>query len=271
MKLIDWIAILGALAWAPHLIGVLKSWILKPKVRIITQKSVEIGFTTSGPIFNVRLAFAVENKDIVVSDIKIMLKHDSGEERVFEWQGITQHLGKMKMPNLGEMPYEKEHAVLAVKLNQKDIEERFVRFQEPTFINSKREYEKKAMRKMEYLKAEGKYDKSRFLREQEMTDLYSFNKQAFPWKQGRYTVTIEMQSPEKFIVIDNVREFDLTPVDIDCLEKNKKLLEIDYERMILGIDEEDDEFEWQWCHPVLLKPSDKDSEPRKPSTSNKRH
>lgn len=253
MKLIDWIAILGALAWSPHLIGLLKSWILKSKVRIITQKSVEIGFTTFGPILNIRLAFAVENKDIVVSDIKIRLKHDSCEERLLEWQGITQHLGTMKMPDASEMPYEKEHSVLAVKLNQKDIEERFVRFQEANFLSSQREYVKKATKKMEYLKAEGKYEGEAFLREQEMTDLYSFNKHAFPWKQGRYTVSIEMQSPEKFKVIDNVREFDLTPVDIERLEKNKEQLEIDYKRIVVGLSEEGDKVNWQWCNPVLVK------------------
>src|SRR4030067_2916056 len=118
MKLIDWIAILGALAWTPHLIDGFKYWFLNSKIRIITQKSVEIGFTTFGSIFNLRLAFAVENKDIVISDIKVRLKHESGDERVLEWQGITQHLGKMKTPNAGDMPYEKEHSVLAIKLNQ---------------------------------------------------------------------------------------------------------------------------------------------------------
>ena len=90
MKLIDWIAVLGALAWTPHLIGMFKQWIIKSKIRVITHRNAEIGFTTFGPIFNIRLAFAVEHRDIVVSDLKIRLKHESGEEKVFEWQGITQ-------------------------------------------------------------------------------------------------------------------------------------------------------------------------------------
>jgi len=133
VQLIDWIAIFGALAWMPHLIGALKNLLLTSKIRIITQKSVEIGFTTFGSIFNLRIAFAVENKDIVISEIRVKIKHDSGEERLLEWQGITQQLGKMKIPNAGDMPYENEHSVLAIKLNQKDIEERLIRFQEPIF------------------------------------------------------------------------------------------------------------------------------------------
>ncbi len=253
MKFIDWIAILGALAWTPHLIGLLKSWFQKSEIRIIAQKSAELGFTTYGAILNIRLAFAVKHKDIVVSDIKIRLKHESGEERIFEWQGITQHLGKMKMPDASEMPYEKEHNVLAIKLNQKDIEERFVRFQEPAFLNSQREYVNKSIKKMEYLKSEGKYKDDLFLRESEMTDLYSFNKHSFPWKQGVYTLTIEMQSPEDFMVVDNKFQFQLTPIDIEKLEKNKDQIQSDYRRMVIGLSDGESGVTWQWCNPLLVK------------------
>ncbi len=256
MKIIEWVAVLGALAWTPHLIGVIKHWITKSKVRVITQKSVEIGFTTYGSIFNLRLALAVENKDIVISDLKIRLKHESGEERVFEWQGITQQLGKMTLPNAGVMPYEKEHSVLAIKLNQKEIEERFIRFQEPSYLASQAAYINKAVKKMSYLKSEGKYEASSFLREPEMTELYSFNKHAFPWKQGKYVVTIELESPEYFSVTDNDREFTLSPLDVEKLEKNKNLLELDYKRMVVGETKEDkgdETVEWQWCNPRLVK------------------
>lgn len=251
MQLIDWIAILGALAWMPHLIGAFKNLLLTSKIRIVTQKSVEIGFTSLGSIFNLRIAFAVENKDIVISEIKVRIKHDSGEERVLEWQGITQQLGTMKIPNAGDMPYEKIHSVLAIKLNQKDIEERFIQFQEPTHLASQIEYVNKANKKMAYLKAEGKYDPVKFLREQEMTDLYIFAKHAFPWKQGKYTVTIEMQSPERFSLVGNQRQFSLTSADIEKLEKNKDQLELDYRRIVVGMNEEDATAVWQWCNPVL--------------------
>ena len=250
MKFIDWLAILGALAWAPHLIGIVKDWLTKSKVRVITQRQVEIGFTTFGPIFNLRLAFSVENKDIVISDLKIRLTHESGEEKVFEWQGITQHLGKMTLPGSQAMPFEKEQSVLAIKLNQKDIEERFVRFQNQEFLSTQLEFGSKAAIKMSYLQAENKYDAESFLREQVMTDLYSFNKHAFSWKPGKYKVSIEMKSPEEFDLVDNIREFNLYPLDIEKLEKNKDFLEQDYRRISLN---EEDKVVWQWCNPSLVK------------------
>lgn len=247
MKVLDWVAIIGALAWTPHLFILIKNWLTKPEVRIITQRSVEIGFTTFGSIFNLRIAFSVKNKDVVISDIKVRLKHESGEERLLEWQGITQHLGKMTMPN------EKEHSVLAIKLTQKEIEERLVRFQEPSFIESQRSHIQNAVKKMAYLKSENKFEANVFLREQEMADLYNFNKHAFPWKQGKYKAIIEVQSPEKLTLIDNTREFILTPLDIERLENNKVQLEIDYKGMMLGYDEELEKAQWQWCNPALIK------------------
>ena len=100
------------------------------------------------------------------------------------------------------------------------------------------------------MKAENKYDDETFLREPEMKDLYSFNKQAFSWKPGRYKVSIEMQSPEKFDLVDNIKEFNLSPLDIEKLDKNKDFLEQDYRRIMMG---EEDKVVWQWCNPVLVK------------------
>lgn len=77
MRLTDWIAVLGTMAWAPYLIDMIKTWLTKSKIRVLTNRAPEIGFTTHGPIFNIRIAFAVENKDIVVSDLKFRLKNES--------------------------------------------------------------------------------------------------------------------------------------------------------------------------------------------------
>lgn len=253
MTFIDGIAILGALAWTPHLITLTKNHFTKPKVRIITSKSAELGFTSFGPILNLHLAFSVEHKDVVVSDIKIRLKHTSGEERIFEWQGIKQNVGNMKIPDAGSMPFEKEHSVLAIKLNQTQIEERFIRFQDVAFIASKKTYENNAVKKIAYLKAEDKYDAEKFLREQEMTELYNFTKHSFPWKEGEYIASIEMQSPEDFVLADNVRSFTLSPMDIEELAKNKDVIEDAYKKILVGKKDEEPDTVWQWRSPLLTK------------------
>lgn len=253
MTFLDWVAVFGALAWLPPIYGVVKSHFTKSNIRIITQKSASIGFTTNGPIFNLGIAFSVKNKDIVISDLKIRVKHESGEEKIFEWQGITQQVGKLTTPDSSVMPFEKEQSVLAIKLNQKDIEERFIRCQEVSFISTKSEYEAKAVRKISYLQSEEKYNPSEFLREQEMKEIYSFIKHSFPWKQGVYIATIEIKSPEKFTIIENSRKFILSHLDIELLSKNKEFIEREYKRVMLGELEQEETFSWNWCNPILTK------------------
>ena len=254
MKLIDWIAIIGALAWTPHLISIIKKYITKPEVRIISNRSGELGFTTFGPIFNVRLAFSVKNHDIVVSGLKVRIIHENGEEKVFEWQGIKQQVLKMTAPDGSVMPYEKENSVLAIKLNQKEIEERSIQCRETAFINGKDEYETKAIKRMTYLKDQGEFEKEEFRKSQEMTDLYGYIKHSFSWKSGVYKAVIELESPESFDLVDNEYEFTLTPIDIEELDKNKSQIEIDYGRNTQGNgNQEKLNAVWNWRNPILKK------------------
>jgi len=252
MRVIDWIAVLGALAWTPHLFVLIRNKLTKPRVRVLTDRTVEIGFTTYGPIANLRLAFAVENKDIVVSDLKLKIRHENGDAKVFAWKGITQQVGKMTMPDRNVMPFEKEQSVLAIKLSQRDIEERFIRFQESSYTDKQAEYVNCATKKMSYLKSEGKYEVYSFLREQEMVDLYDFNKHAFSWRPGKYTMTIEISSPVKFDILDEKREFSLSPLDVERLASNKDSLEEDYKRIVIGEISEDKKIIWNWVNPTLL-------------------
>jgi len=254
MEVIDWIAILGALAWTPHLISLIRHWITKPKIRVIAPRYVSLGFTTYGSIFNLHLAFSVKNKDIVVSSLRIRLKHEHGEEKNFEWQGIKQEVMKMRTPDGSVMPYEKHQSVLAMKLNEKDIEERFIQFQEASFHSKKFKLESIAVKKIAYLKGEDKYDPNVFINSEEMKDLIKYTKNEFSWKTGNYHVIIELQSPEDFILIDNKYKFNLTPVDIEELEKNKNYIEHDYKNMLVPqSDEEYEPVNWSWRNPTLLK------------------
>lgn len=254
MDIIDLAAVLGALAWTPHVFSVIKKTVTKPVVRVITNRTGEIGFTNLGAIFNIRIAFSVENRDIVVSGLKIRLVHETGEEKIFEWQGIRQQVLKMTAPDGSVLPYEKEQSVLAIKLNQKEIEERFIQCQETAYLNSKYEYESKAVKRLSYLKQQEQYNALEFIKCQEMTDLYNFIKHSFSWKAGKYFATIELSSPERFEIVDNKYEFILTPIDIEELDKNKQNIELDYKNTM--VEQNADEYKkavWNWRNPTLRK------------------
>lgn len=187
MKSFEFAAILGALAWLPHLVKLIKGLITTPEIRIITERTAEIGYTTYGPIFNTRIAFATKHRNIVISSIKIRLKHESGEERIFSWQGIVQRLGEMRSYEHGSiLPWKKEQSVLAIKLNEKEVEERLIRFHEDDYHTDKEIHEAKVSKKLTYLQEKGELNYDDFLKSEEMEDLFSFIRHRFNWKQGNY-------------------------------------------------------------------------------------
>jgi hypothetical protein len=255
MTIFEGAAVLGALAWIPYLLKLIKDWVTRPEIRMIGQRTAEIGYTTFGPILNLRIAFPVRHRDIVISSIKIRLRHESGEEKILSWQGIVQRLFQMQTPEVGPIPLEKELSALAIKLSEKEVEERLIRFQENDYHTNKEIYESKAAKKLTYLKGKGEYTPDEFLQSEEMKDVYSFIKHWFNWKQGKYTVTFEVESPEKFVLKDNVYEFSLNPLNIELLEANKELIPLAFEDQLkIGIEGyQSHKINWNWVNPVLKK------------------
>ncbi len=256
MDIFKVLAILGALAWLPHLIKLAKELFIIPNISIITQRNAEIGHTTYGPIINIRLAFATKHKEIVISSIKIRLIHESGDEKVFSWRGITQPLLQMRNVQGTSIPMEKEHSVLAIRLNPKEIEERLIRFQDEDFHKDKEIYETKAAKKLMYLKEKDKFDVDEYLHSEEINDLTSFIKHSFNWKQGLYYMIFEIDSNDKFNLNDNKYSFSLSALDIEVLEKNKDTIEIQYENELKSVTDKEYELKtetWNWRNPIVKK------------------
>ncbi|WED27189.1 hypothetical protein L3V77_02840 [Vibrio sp. DW001] len=253
MKALDWVAILGALAWTPHLFSFLKSYFTKPEVRVITAKAPEIGFSTLGTIFNMRVAFAVKHHDIVISNFNVRLVHESGEEKLFEWQNLKQPVMSAHTSD-GSIPYERETTVLAIKLNQKEIDERFIQCREPSFLDNKIAKEDVFVKKFAFEKDKEGFDIMNLLQGQEAKDVYGYIKQAFSWKTGKYKVIVELGSQEAIDLIDNEYEFSLTPIDIDEMEKNKQCIEQEYINLLVPKEHEArKDVVWNWRHPLLIK------------------
>jgi hypothetical protein len=245
-------AIAGAFAWAPFIWSFIKESFTKPEISIIVGNAPEIGYTAYGSIINLPVAFAVKNKDIVISGARILIKHESGDNKVLSWQGVVQHLGRANSSE-GTTPYEKEYGVLAIKLNQKDIEERFIRFQEEGFLNKKNEYEAKVLKKLNYKQQTGSADYSSIISSEEMVELCSFIKQSFSWKAGEYSLKFELDSSEKFKLINTEYKFILASSDIQELEKNRGFIETVYKNILIpqNDNEKPNIILWSWRYPRL--------------------
>ncbi len=252
------LAIFGALAWLPHLLKMIKNKFIQPVIRIVTQRTAEIGYTTLGHIFNIKIAFACKNKDVVISGIKVKLKHESGDEKLLSWQGITQRFGEFKSAEGSSIPWEKEQTVLAIKLNPRDIEERSIRFQDDDYLLKKEDHENKIVKKHSHLRKNVnlKFEEIKSL--EEYQDLETFIKQSFNWKVGKYTVTFILQSPENFKLLDNIYTFEINALDIDAFEKNKEFISETYFNifnLIINPEYKAKSVTWNWRYPILKKSS----------------
>jgi len=253
MTLIDFAAILGALAWIPPIAVGLYRILTRPLVEIITQQSIEVGFTNFGPIINVRLAFSAYRREITVADVQIELRHEAGDKRVLTWHGIVQPLSRLSTP-AGTAYSEKEQSVLAIKLNTRDIDERMIRFQDPVFHKGKKELIEKILKKITFLKETGNLSIETIAKSQEELDLISFNKQFFNWKSGTYHFQFALKSANGFVLKNFSYEFQLSSTDIELLESNKTLLEEAYkDELLQGTPNYSSPIlPWRWRYPYLL-------------------
>ena len=158
----------------------------------------------------------------------------------------------MQNPEHGQIPLEKELSVLAIKLSPKEIEERFIRFQEPKYHESKGTLDSEITKKLIYLQESSKINYDSFLKSQEMNDLYSLIRRSFSWKQRKYTARFEIESPNQFSLIDNEYSFELSPIDIDIIAKNKSFIEQCYKQESIR-DENTQEIKWGWRNPIFQK------------------
>ncbi|MDQ7815586.1 MAG: hypothetical protein RDU14_01010 [Melioribacteraceae bacterium] len=258
MKLFEVLALLGALAWLPHLIKIIKDFFSMSEIEIIIQKSGEVGYTAFGSIFNIQMAFSVSNKDIIISGLKVKFTHESGESKVFSWQGIAQKFAELKRFEGESLSWEKEHSVLAIKLNEKIIEDRFVRFQDEEYILKKDELEAKLFKKLGYMRDDNNVDVELLIKSEEMKDLEAYIKHSLFWKQGNYKIEFLVESNHSFKIVNNIFEFTLTILDIDAFEKNKELIEKSYINVFKLTADSEYKFSkifWNWRYPVIKKSS----------------
>ncbi len=257
MSFTDLASVVGALAWIPPIFVAVRAWITRPEIRVITQPAPEVGFTTLGPILNLRIALTVTHKDIVITGIRLHVTHESGEESTFSWRGIVQRMGTMNYPQVGAVPFEKESNVLAMKVSQKDVEERFIRFQNLEYLEQKAVFDGTSLKKLAYLRKSEPFDPSSFLKSQEMTDLYSFIRQSFSWKPGGYRIKVLLDSPDAFTVLDDEYAFTLSPLQVQDLSDNLNHIEqyFAYEVLPLKDGEQRAPIIWNWTYPDMQKVS----------------
>jgi hypothetical protein len=247
LTLFKWLAFLGALAWLPQIIIFIKNILTKPSISIISDKQIEVGYTSYGPIINIDLAFSSEKKDALINKICLELKHEKQEREVFMWEWFEEFLLEMAIPNQGRIPYTKKQKAFAIKVLTNSLSEKKIGFQIPE-LKAKANKLIFELNGMKQNILEQEQDINIVKSQKEYHSLINLSKSSFIWKVGKYEINIDVFTKENKEPFKHNIEFSLSDFDIKQLEKNIEMLNIMIENTFIIQDTEFLE-KWEWVYP----------------------
>ncbi len=246
----DIVAYLGAAAWLPQLLTWSYNLLKKPSVTIKSAKSVEIGYTGLGPIFNLNLSLNVNKKDTLIDFLGVIIKHEDGSEYEFEWAGSTEIVSQITSIHGENQTIQRNNTPIQIKLSTLSLTEKLFRFRESEFVISQQLELAKLIEHLVYTKRKATTDHEELMNSKEVDDYLKFIRAGFMWKAGTYEVTFVVRSPEKINFNHDQLNFHLDQDNIDLLMKN-------IEQVILYISSfignQPDNSSWLWVYPWLKK------------------
>lgn len=243
-------AYIGAAAWIPQISYWIYRNYITPKITIVPDKNLEIGFTSFGPIFNIRMAFSADRKDAIIDSFEVILKHEDGEERVLRWAGMNETVSEITDSLGNRQVVSKDQPAIAFKIGTESLIEKFVRFQEPRFNDTTRPFINELTNHFDFLKKKKENYVSQILDSKQYSDICNVWKKSFWWRTGKYHVIFKLGSPKKIDLIDYTYIFELSSIEVEKLQKNLDTLEIDLRNIINSNlpDYKAEQVNWNWAN-----------------------
>jgi len=254
----DWIAYIGAAAWTPPIVFILYKLLARPKITFYPDRQVQIGYTSLGPIFNLTLSLTTQRKDIMINKIGVKLTHQDGSKHNFVWTRISETLSEIRNP-LGPTPImsvEKSLPPIVVKLSTGNIVQAFIQFQDLHFGSALAKASSGFQKHFHFIREKKtkltKEDIDAAIDCKEFEELMDFHKSSFCWKEGRYEVMFNIQSPSRYTMTRTKFVFKLTQHDADALRTNLDHIRTDYRQTLLTNVEgyKYETIPWVWRNPV---------------------
>jgi hypothetical protein len=256
MNAADLAAYIGAAAWLPQIASWIHGSFIKPLISIVPANEAELGFSSYGPIFNVRIAFSADRKDAIIDGFEICLRHADGDARTFRWAGLSETFSEIRDDAGNRSVISRDQEPVALKIGTESLVEKFVRFQEPRYHDAIRPLFVNLLTHFNFLKQSGDPDYiAKVLASKELFDLLDARKKAFWWKPGQYQLTVKLSSTKKVAIAQDQFRFDLSSLDVDHLKQNLANLDTELQNVLKSNlpDFKLEPINWNWANVRLIK------------------
>lgn len=249
MKLIDIIAILGALAWLPQIISWVYNWLKKPKLSIYHDGEAEVGYIKNGNAFNLRFSFLARDKHALIDDIELHLTDKDGAHHILKWMWYSETFYELQGP-AGNSIMAKQQNAIAINAFRDVLIEKFIGFQSVTFLENRKLLAYKLTTLVENQKINGDVDVEAIKRSHEYNELIRLYKNSLLWKAGEYTAIAKIHVVDTDETIEHKFNFRLSDLEIETLNKNIELAKsvidcefVDINQQLTG--------SWLWAKPSI--------------------
>ncbi|MHA1018186.1 hypothetical protein ACR9HH_09955 [Enterobacter mori] len=249
----DIVAYIGAAAWLPQIINLFYKYITKPKLKFYYNNTLEISYTSFGPIFNLRMNLLSNKKPLLIEDLSIEIKHMDGDIHSLKWVGITEIQNEISDDSGNKQYITKDYPAIAINLFQDLLTEKFIKFQEPKYHEQDSLLQNELLSHINYLKSKSSVDFIKKLKEsQQYHNLITSRENFIWWKAGEYSVTIKAKSSDNFILENNTFTFKLSQTDIDLLKFNIPCISTFIDCQITQSDDIRN-IKWNWVNPKVIR------------------
>jgi len=218
-------AFVGAAAWLPQLFRWGYGYFSRPKVVLIPNSTVEIGYTAFGPIFNIKLALSGALRDVLLEEFTVEIKHENGETRTLHWRGTQEVLNQIRDASGIRETVEREGSAIAVKVTPDMLVDRVFRMQDTRFQEQYRTLLEDLSSQVSFQKSQGDGARARVEASDVLDKCIRYYRANFSWRPGRYQARFHCKSINEPIRLETSDcNFLLSQADVDVIRENTNLL-----------------------------------------------
>jgi len=248
-------AYIGAAAWLP----IVATWLYRtfavPKVTIVSGEVPEIGFSTFGPIVNIRIAVTSSRKSVIIDSLSLVLSHEDGSNRTFHWAGMSEDVSQIIDSAGNRQRIEKEQTAIAFNVGVESLLEKFVRFQDRSFHERIKPYLDPFFEKIHFDAKQRIIAAEELIISREFSEIERAWEREFTWKPGTYYGQFLIGSPSRVSLNESKFKFSLNDTDIEILKSNLHTNR-EYNFAIFKCAENGSPqppFQWNWRYPRISK------------------